>query len=173
VVPAGHALTACPDLTLDDLLEFPLITSDNLFADDAQVNQALARRQAAIALRSVDADIVKTYVELGLGVGIMMDIAFDAQRDRDLHALPVDHLFGSCTARVAFRRGRVMRGYVYTLAEIISPFLGRERVELAMGQTAIEPRQHVAASLAAKESRLLAGAPIWDSNKKSLSLDAA
>jgi LysR family transcriptional regulator, cys regulon transcriptional activator len=83
-------------------------------------------------LEAIDADVIKTYVELGLGVGIMADIAFNAERDRHLRALPVGHLFGSNVTRLALKQGAYLRSYVYTLVELLSPSMNRRLIEQAL-----------------------------------------
>ncbi|KAG0163264.1 hypothetical protein DFQ28_009359 [Apophysomyces sp. BC1034] len=135
VTPPEHALLARKQqITLDDLAQFPLITYDNAFAGRSKINQAFALRGLTpdIILEAIDADVIKTYVELGLGVGIMAEVAFNAQRDRQLRAIPVGHLFGTNTTRVALKQGAYLRGYVYTFVELLSPALSRKLIEQAM-----------------------------------------
>jgi LysR family cys regulon transcriptional activator len=135
VTPPEHALLDKKEqITLDDLAQFPLITYDNAFAGRSKINQAFALRGLTpdIILEAIDADVIKTYVELGLGVGIMADVAFNAQRDRPLHAIPVGHLFGTNTTRVALKQGTYLRGYIYTFIELLSPTLNRKLIEQAM-----------------------------------------
>jgi len=121
-------------LSLDDLTQFPLITYDNAFAGRTKINEAFRLRGLVpdIVLEAIDADVIKTYVELGLGVGIMADIAFNAERDRHLRAMPVGHLFGSNVTRVALKQGAYLRSYVYTLVELLSPSMNRKLIEQAL-----------------------------------------
>jgi LysR family cys regulon transcriptional activator len=134
VVQADHPLVERKLLTLDDLAQYPLITYDHAFAGRSKIDQAFALRGLApdIVLEAIDADVIKTYVELGLGVGIMADLAFNPERDRQLRALPVGHLFGSNMTRVALKQGAYLRSYVYTLVELLSPALNRKLIEQAM-----------------------------------------
>jgi LysR family cys regulon transcriptional activator len=134
VVQPDHPLLERSSLTLDDLAKFPLITYDPAFAGRSKINQAFALRNLTpdIVLEAIDADVIKTYVELGLGVGIMADVAFNAERDRHLRAIPVGHLFGSNVTRIALKQGAYLRGYVYTLVELLSPMLTRKLVEQAL-----------------------------------------
>ena len=134
VVQPDHPLLERSSLTLDDLAKFPLITYDPAFAGRSKINQAFALRNLTpdIVLEAIDADVIKTYVELGLGVGIMADVAFNADRDRHLRAIPVGHLFGSNVTRIALKQGAYLRGYVYTLVELLSPMLTRKLVEQAL-----------------------------------------
>ncbi len=86
----------------------------------------------------MDADVIKTYVELGIGVGLVASIAFDTERDRNLHALDAGHLFEVNLTRLAIRRGTWLRGYVYAFIEAFAPTLTREAVEQALAGETIE-----------------------------------
>ncbi|MEW6346298.1 MAG: CysB family HTH-type transcriptional regulator [Pseudomonadota bacterium] len=134
VMPADHPLLDRKLLSLDDLTQYPLITYDNAFAGRSKINEAFRLRGLApdIVLEAIDADVIKTYVELGMGVGIMADIAFNAERDRHLRAIPVGHLFGSNVTRVALKQGAYLRSYVYTLVELLSPSMNRKLIEQAL-----------------------------------------
>ncbi|HEF5870124.1 TPA: CysB family HTH-type transcriptional regulator [Burkholderia cenocepacia] len=134
VVPADHPLLERKPITLDDLAQYPLITYDDAFAGRKKINHAFALRGLSpdIVLEAIDADVIKTYVELGLGVGIMADIAFNPERDRGLRLIPVGHLFGSNVTRVALKQGAYLRSYVYTLVELLSPTLNRKLIEQAL-----------------------------------------
>jgi LysR family cys regulon transcriptional activator len=89
-----------------------------------------------VVLAAIDSDVIKTYVELGLGVGVIAAIAFDAQRDRGLRALDARHLFRTNTTRIAVRRGAYLRGFVYDFIQRFAPHLTRKVVEQAMAGTA-------------------------------------
>jgi LysR family cys regulon transcriptional activator len=134
VMPDDHPLLQRKQLSLEDLAQYPLITYDNAFAGRTKINQAFSLRGLSpdIVLEAIDADVIKTYVELGLGVGIMADIAFNGERDRHLRAMPVGHLFGSNLTRVALKQGAYLRSYVYTLVELLSPTLNRKLIEQAL-----------------------------------------
>ena len=133
VVPADHPLLERKPVTLDDLAQYPLITYDDAFAGRKKINHAFALRGLSpdIVLEAIDADVIKTYVELGLGVGIMADIAFNPERDRSLRLIPVGHLFGSNVTRVALKQGAYLRSYV-SLVELLSPTLNRKLIEQAL-----------------------------------------
>ncbi len=137
VVPHDHPLAERRTLSLDELAQYPLITYEDAFAGRKKINQAFAQRGLTpdIVLEAIDADVIKTYVELGLGVGIMADIAFNAERDRNLRAIPVGHLFGTNVTRVALKQGAYLRSYVYTLVELLSPMLNRKLIEQALQGT--------------------------------------
>jgi LysR family transcriptional regulator, cys regulon transcriptional activator len=134
VMPADHPLLERKQLSLEDLAQYPLITYDNAFAGRTKIDQAFHLRGLApdIVLEAIDADVIKTYVELGLGVGIMADIAFNAERDRNLRVMPAGHLFGSNLTRIALKQGAYLRSYVYTLVELLSPSLTRKLIEQAL-----------------------------------------
>jgi LysR family transcriptional regulator, cys regulon transcriptional activator len=134
VMQDDHPLLERKQLSLDDLAQHPLITYESAFAGRTKINEAFRLRglHPDIVLEAIDADVIKTYVELGLGVGIMADIAFNAERDRTLRAMPVGHLFGSNVTRVALKQGAYLRGYVYTLVELLSPSMNRKLIEQAL-----------------------------------------
>lgn len=134
VMPADHPLLQRKLLSLEDLAQYPLITYEAAFAGRTKINEAFARRNLTpdVVLEAIDADVIKTYVELGLGVGIMADIAFNAERDKHLRAMPVGHLFGTNLTRVALKQGAYLRSYVYTLVELLSPTLTRKLIEQAL-----------------------------------------
>ncbi|RKP56716.1 CysB family HTH-type transcriptional regulator [Pararobbsia silviterrae] len=134
IVQPDHPLLERASVTLDDLARYPLITYDPAFAGRSKINQAFALRNLTpdVVLEAIDADVIKTYVELGLGVGLMADVAFNAERDRHLRAIPVGHLFGSNVTRIALKQGAYLRGYIYTLVELLSPTLTRKLVEQAL-----------------------------------------
>jgi len=134
VVPARHALTRAPRLTLQDLARYPIITYDAAFTGRTHIDAAFAARELKpdIVLSAIDSDVIKTYVELGMGVGIVATMAFDARRDKGLRSLAAGHLFGSNTTRVAIRRGALLRGYVYAFIELFAPHLSRQVIEKAL-----------------------------------------
>ncbi|QSN61863.1 MULTISPECIES: CysB family HTH-type transcriptional regulator [unclassified Caballeronia] len=129
-----HPLLERKLLTLDDLVQYPLITYEAAFAGRTKINHAFQLRNLTpdIVLEAIDADVIKTYVELGLGVGIMADIAFNPERDRHLRAMPVGHLFGTNVTRLALKQGAYLRSYVYTLVELLSPSMNRKLIEQAL-----------------------------------------
>jgi LysR family transcriptional regulator, cys regulon transcriptional activator len=134
VVQADHPLLEKRSLTLEDLAHYPLITYDPAFAGRSKINQAFTQRGLTpdVVLEAIDADVIKTYVELGLGVGLMADIAFNGERDKNLRMIPAGHLFGSNLTRVALKQGAYLRSYVYTLVELLSPTLNRKLIEQAL-----------------------------------------
>jgi LysR family transcriptional regulator, cys regulon transcriptional activator len=138
VVPPGHALLDGQPLTLERLARFPLITYDAGYTGRAHIDDAFNKAgiSPSIVLSAMDADVIKTYVELGMGVGIVASIAFDPERDRTLEALEAGHLFEHNLTRLAFRRNAFLRSYVYAFIETFAPPLNRQRVDEAIAQAA-------------------------------------
>jgi len=134
VVPARHPLTRVQRVAIEDLAQYPIVTYDTAFAGRTHIDAAFAARSLHpdVVLSAVDADVIKTYVELGMGVGIVASMAFDAKRDSHLRALDASHLFQSNTTRVAIRRGAYLRGYTYAFLELFSPQLTRKLVDTAL-----------------------------------------
>ncbi len=134
VVPPEHPLLKLRHVALEDVANFPLITYDAAFAGRSKIDHAFDVRQIKpdILLEAIDADVIKTYVELGMGVGIIAGMAFDAERDKNLRTIPVGHLFGANLTRVALKQGSYLRGYVYTFIELLNPTLNRKLVDQAM-----------------------------------------
>jgi LysR family cys regulon transcriptional activator len=131
VVPPGHALLKAKPLTLEAIAQFPVVTYDFAFAGRSLINKAFEKRGLApnVVLTALDSDVIKTYVELGLGVGIVAQMGFDPKRDRGLHAMDASHLFESSTTRLGIKRGAWLRGYVYDFIELFAPRLSRGQVE--------------------------------------------
>ncbi|MFT4192430.1 MAG: CysB family HTH-type transcriptional regulator [Comamonas sp.] len=133
VVPAGHALLD-QALTLETLAAYPLITYDNGFTGRSHIDDAFRAQglEPSIALSAMDADVIKTYVELGLGVGIVASIAYEDERDLNLRAIDAGHLFGINLTKLAVRRNAFLRGYVYDFITSFAPPLTRSIVEQAL-----------------------------------------
>ena len=134
VVPSRHPLLRTGTLTLDALAKYPIVTYDAAFAGRTHIDAAFRARGLAVdvVLSAIDADVIKTYVELGLGVGIIAAMAFDAKRDLKLRAIDCSHLFRSNTTRVAVKRGSLLRGYAYEFIELFAPVLNRKLIERAL-----------------------------------------
>ena len=137
VVPPRHALLKSGPLTLERLVEYPIVTYDFAFANRSLVQKAFENRGLTphVVLSAQDSDVIKTYVELGLGVGILAKMAFDAKRDRSLRAIDASHLFESSTTRLGIRRGAYLRRYAYEFIELFAPRLTRKVVEQAVAGT--------------------------------------
>jgi LysR family cys regulon transcriptional activator len=140
VVPAGHPLLAHSEpVTLAQLAQYPLITYNMGFTGRSHIADAFQREglYPEIALTAMDADVIKTYVELGMGVGILASIALDPERDTHLRALDAHRLFEVNVTRLAMRRGTWQRGYAYGFIETFVPTLNRVVVERAVNQLEI------------------------------------
>jgi LysR family cys regulon transcriptional activator len=142
VVPATHALAQpaalAERLSLEALVQEPLISYHPNFTGRSRIDEAFGHRglKPQYVLEAIDSDVIKTYVKLGLGVGLVAEMAV---RDDplfapggELVARPVGHLFGQNIARIAFKRGAYLRNFVYTFAELVSPRLSRGLIERAM-----------------------------------------
>ena len=137
VVPKGHALAAAREtLTLERLARFPIITYEPGYTGRTHIDEAFRRRglELNIVLSAMDADVIKTYVELGMGVGIIASMAFDETRDAGLQAIDARHLFASNMTRVAVRRGAFLRAYAYEFIRGFAPPLTRALIDQAMAQ---------------------------------------
>jgi len=134
VVPARHPLLKAKPLTLERLADYPIVTYDFAFANRSLVEKAFENRglQANVVLTALDSDVIKTYVQLGLGVGILARMAFDPDRDRSLRALDASHLFESSTTRLGIKRRAYLRRYAYEFIELFAPHLPRAVVERAV-----------------------------------------
>ncbi|MDB5826824.1 MAG: CysB family HTH-type transcriptional regulator [Variovorax sp.] len=137
IVPPGHPLLDAP-LTLESLAQHPLITYDTGFTGRSRIDEAFSQRGLVphIVLAAMDADVIKTYVDLGMGVGIVAGIAYDAERDTTLRAIDAGRLFGINLTRLAVRRGNYLRKYVYAFIESFAPTVTRAVVEQALGDDA-------------------------------------
>ena len=135
VLPISHPLAGKDNITLEDLAAEPLITYHPSFTGRTKIDQAFAakRLQPRIALEAIDSDVIKTYVRLGLGVGIVAEMAIqDDGSNNDLLAIPAGALFGVNIARVAFKRSAYLRNFVYTFAQLLSDKLDRNLIEKVM-----------------------------------------
>ncbi|XHS77551.1 CysB family HTH-type transcriptional regulator [Burkholderiaceae bacterium UC74_6] len=135
VVPAAHPLAGVERITLDQLAAEPIITYHPSFTGRTRIDRAFAARQLQpnIVLEAIDSDVIKTYVRLGMGLGIVAEMAMrEEAAGSDLVARPLGHLFGQNVARIAFKRGAYLRNYVYSFAELLSDRLNRKLLERAM-----------------------------------------
>ena len=135
VLPVAHPLATKASITLEDLAAEPLITYHPSFTGRTKIDQAFAAKRLAprIALEAIDSDVIKTYVRLGLGVGIVAEMAIrEDGTNSDLIAIPAGPLFGVNVARVAFKRSAYLRNFVYKFAELLSDKLTRNMIEKVM-----------------------------------------
>lgn len=134
VCPPGHPLLERSPLTLEALARYPIITYDFAVAGRTKINKAFdqAGLEPNVVLTAIDSDVIKTYVELGLGVGVLAKMAFNPTRDTTLRAIDASHLFEPSTTRIGIRRGAFLRRYVYEFIEMFAPHLTHSVIEEAM-----------------------------------------
>jgi LysR family cys regulon transcriptional activator len=134
VVPPQHPLLKARPLTLEAIARYPIITYDFAFTGRSKINQSFEAEGLTpnVSLTAIDADVIKTYVELGLGVGIVAYMAFDPERDRGLRAIDASHLFEPSTTHMGIRKNTYLRGYMYDFIEMFAPRLTRKVVDNAM-----------------------------------------
>lgn len=134
IVPPDHPLLDGQPLTLERLASFPIITYNAGYTGRMHIDEAFeaAGLSLDLVLTAMDADVIKTYVELGLGVGIVASIAFDEERDRSLRAVDAGHLFSINLTKLAVRRGSFLRSYVYDFIETFASTLTHDVVQKAM-----------------------------------------
>lgn len=134
ITPADHPLLADKQLTLEAIARHPIVTYDFAFHTGSPIARAFELRgiKTNVVLTAVDADVIKSYVELGVGVGIVAKMAFDPARDTGLRLIDASHLFEPSTTRIAVRRNAYLRRYVYDFIELFAPHLARDVVEKTM-----------------------------------------
>ncbi|MGE0801647.1 MAG: CysB family HTH-type transcriptional regulator [Lautropia sp.] len=134
IAPLEHPLLDGEPLTLERLAQFPIVTYITGYTGRLHIDEAFQRAglEPDLVLTAMDADVIKTYVELGLGVGIVASIAFDESRDQSLRALDAGHLFAVNLTKLAVRRGTLLRSYVYDFIETFAAPLTRPVVDAAL-----------------------------------------
>ena len=134
IAPPQHPILQQKTLTLEEIAKYPIITYDFAFTGRSQINRAFETRgiKPNVVLTAIDSDVIKTYVALGLGIGILAKMAFDPARDKNLRALDASHLFESSTTRIGIPRNAYLRWYIYDLIEMFAPHLSRKIVDEAV-----------------------------------------
>lgn len=135
VVPKGHPLAQQKQLTLEDVARYPIVTYVFGFTGRSKLDDAFAARGLTprVVFTAADADVIKTYVKLGIGVGIIASMAFDPEQDgKDLVALDASALFEPSITRIGFRKGTFLRGFMYDFIQQFAPHLSRELVDSAI-----------------------------------------
>jgi LysR family cys regulon transcriptional activator len=148
VTPLGHPLCA-KNLTLESVTKYPIVTCDFDFNSNASEGVACnpPELQPNVVFTAMDADVIKTYVRIGLGIGIVAKMAFDPRTDSDLCALDASHLFQPSTTKIAFRRGTFLRSYMYDFIERFAPHLTAELVDAAVVARSQEDQQQLFADI--------------------------
>ncbi|USE33798.1 HTH-type transcriptional regulator CysB [Endozoicomonas sp. SCSIO W0465] len=134
LVPKDHPLTQVSELSLKDIARYAMVTYVFGFTgrsklDEAFMNEGLSPR---VVFTATDADVIKTYVRLGLGVGIIAKMAYDPELDSDLVPMSADHLFEPSITKIGFRRGTFLRGFMYDFMEEFAPHLTKDVVQEAI-----------------------------------------
>lgn len=134
VVPRNHPLAIRSRITLEDVAQFPLVTYVFGFTGRSKLDDAFKERGLTprVVFTAADADVIKTYVRLGLGVGIIAHMAYDPEADKDLVAIDASHLFESSTTYLGFRKGTFLRGFMYDFIGLFASHLTRERIDEAV-----------------------------------------
>ena len=134
LVPKRHPLAKMQPLTLEALAKFPIVTYDFSFTGRSAINAAFAVKglEPNVVLTALDSDVIKTYVELGMGVGIVAQMAYDPVRDAAFEKLDASHLFASSTTRLGLRHGVFLRGYLYAFIALFAPKYDRAAVDAAL-----------------------------------------
>jgi len=135
LVKQDHPLSGVGRLTLEELAKYPIVTYVFGFTGRSQLDRAFQQHDLhpQIAITAVDADVIKTYVRVGLGVGIVARMAYDPALDGDLIALDAGHLFGASLTKIGMRRDMFVRGFLYDFIALFAPHLTRDLVEKALG----------------------------------------
>ncbi|MBU6950539.1 HTH-type transcriptional regulator CysB [Hahella sp. HN01] len=133
VVPKNHPLAEKKKLEIEDVAAFPIVTYVFGFTGRSKLDEAFSEKGLTpkVVFTAADADVIKTYVRLGLGVGIIARMAYDPVADSDLVALDASKLFRPSTTKIGFRRGTFIRGYMYEFIQRFAPHLTRELVDQA------------------------------------------
>jgi LysR family cys regulon transcriptional activator len=133
VLPHDHSLLRDPPLTLKKITQYPLITYDFGFTGSS-IGSGVSNREGLtpnIVLTAIDADVIKTYVNLGLGIGLLANMAYDKERDINLAMIDASHLFPESTTYLGIRRDAYLRGFVYAFIQLLAPGYDRKAVEAA------------------------------------------
>ncbi len=138
VMPADHRLVHKKNISLADLADEPLITYHPSFAGRTKIDAAFAKSNLTpqIVLEAIDSDVIKTYVALGLGVGIVAEMAWSLDNvtasPQPLHMRPTGHLFGENVTKLAFKRGAYLRNFVYAFSQALAPALTKTTIDHAL-----------------------------------------
>lgn len=131
IAPENHPLTQQDPLTLEAVAEYPIVTYHTGFTGRKAIDEAFAEQSLApdVVMSALDADVIKTYVELGLGVGIIASMAYHPDKDSGLRLLDSSHLFRQNTTRIAIRQGHYLRDYAYHFLQLCAAQLSKDAVQ--------------------------------------------
>lgn len=141
IAPKKHPILGARPLTLEEIAKWPVITYDSAFTGRSQINKAFVGRglKPNVVLTAIDSDVIKTYVAMGLGIGILASMAYDELADTRIGMLDASHLFESSTTRIGILRNAWLRGYVYAFIELFAPHLSKRMVEAAIAGGGSDP----------------------------------
>ncbi len=134
IVPKGHALENKKDVTLEEIADYPLVTYHEGFTGRKSIDEAFLKKNLSpdIVISALDADVIKTYVELDLGIGIIASMAYQKERDTKLSLVDSKNLFSNNTTHIAIRQGHYLRGYAYKFLELCSKDLNEAKIKSAI-----------------------------------------
>lgn len=134
IAPLGHPVLGCRPLSLEEIARWPIVTYDSAFTGRSQINHAFQGHglDVRVVLTALDADVIKTYVRMELGIGIVARMAYDPEMDLGLGMIDAGHLFDSSVTHLGIRRNAWLRGYTYDFIELFAPHLTRTVIDLAM-----------------------------------------
>ena len=149
IVKHDHPLANEDKLTLEKLAEYPIVTYVFGFTGRSQLDDAFNAKGYVpkVVFTAADADVIKTYVKLGIGVGIVASMAFDPEIDNELVAIDASHLFEASTTKIGLRRGTILRGYMYEFIELFAPHLNKALVDEALNAKTSEEIEHLFAEV--------------------------
>lgn len=155
VVPRNHPLTQVQPLTLEAIADYPIVTYVFGFTGRSLLDQAFEQKNLKphVIFTATDSEVIKTYVELGLGIGIIASMSFDSERDPNLVVLDAGHLFDDSITNIGFRRGAYLRGYMQEFMTIFAPHITDEIIERANETRTKEERAELFAELEPKLKR--------------------
>lgn len=142
LVPKDHPLSSISQPSIADLAEYSLVTYVFGFTGRSELDTAFNKAgfEPKVVFTATDADVIKTYVRLGIGIGVLASMAIDTEHDSDLVAIDASHLFSPSTTKIGFRKGTFLRSYMYDFMERFAPHLTRDRVDKAIALKTAEER---------------------------------
>lgn len=149
LVTSDHPLANVKKPTLAQVARYPIVTYVFGFTGRSKLDQAFsnAGEKARVVFTATDADVIKTYVRLGLGIGIVASMAWEPERDSDLVALDASHLFAWSVTSIGFRQETWLRGYMYEFIALFAPHLERKLVDRFVAAGSVHERDRLAAAL--------------------------
>jgi LysR family cys regulon transcriptional activator len=149
LVPKGHPLSQETPITLEAVAHYPIVTYVFGFTGRSKLDKAFNQKglKPNVVFTATDSEVIKTYVSLGLGIGIIASMAYDPDRDKEVTALDASHLFEPSVTNIGFRRGAYLRGYMREFIRIFAPHLSSEIIERGIEARSKEERAKLFAEL--------------------------